>query len=114
MHIVGAMKAISEAERKYIKYSCSKGIRNDGRGLLDLRGVTAESDILPNCNGSSRVSLGSSIDIVCGIKAVVAEYSASDDYVEVGVELAPSCNWTLDEKKTTEIIGKISECIKRL
>lgn len=65
---LGVMKAISESERKYIRLSCNKGIRNDGRGPFDLRSLSAECDILPNCNGSSRVSLGSSVDIVCGIK----------------------------------------------
>jgi exosome complex RNA-binding protein Rrp42 (RNase PH superfamily) len=62
------MKAISEAERKYIRQSCNNGIRNDGRGPLDLRSLSAECDMLPNCNGSSRVSLGNTIDVVCGVK----------------------------------------------
>lgn len=62
------MKTISDSEIEYIVRSCSLGMRNDGRGPFDYRNILVESDIFPHCAGSSRVTIGSAVDVICGVK----------------------------------------------
>ena len=65
------MRIISDAEVEYIVRGCSLGVRSDGRGALDYRHVLVESDIFPHCAGSSRVTIGNAVDVVCGVKVCV-------------------------------------------
>mmetsp|Transcript_24398 Transcript_24398/g.35840 ORF Transcript_24398/g.35840 Transcript_24398/m.35840 type:complete len:302 (+) Transcript_24398:220-1125(+) len=109
------MADISEAEKLFVKHSCSLGVRNDGRNTTDFRSIAVETDIFPHCNGSSRVSIGNSIDVVCGVKVVVTELSGKSDdmYINVTVELPPSAsNNRLDEKRQQEVSSYISDSIK--
>lgn len=62
------MHNISSGEKKFIKQGCADGIREDGRSLVDFRLVTIEGDIMPHCNGSARVTIGNTVDILCSIK----------------------------------------------
>lgn len=62
------MKTISDSEVEYIVRSCGLGMRSDGRGPFDFRNILVESDIFPHCAGSSRVTIGSAVDVICGVK----------------------------------------------
>jgi exosome complex RNA-binding protein Rrp42 (RNase PH superfamily) len=68
------LKNISSAEKDYITEGCSEGIRLDGRGLYDFRVMSVEGDIFPHCNGSCRISIGNSVDILCSIKVFCILY----------------------------------------
>ena len=67
------MRTISDDEVEYIRRSCALGMRNDGRGLFDYRNMLVESDIFPHCAGSSRVTIGSAVDVICGVKVCYVE-----------------------------------------
>lgn len=70
VYFFSAMKSISDSEIDYIVRSCTLGMRNDGRGPIDYRNIQVESDIFPHCAGSSRVTIGSAVDVICGVKVI--------------------------------------------
>lgn len=65
------MHGLSDAERAYIEGGAAKGVREDGRGRLDLRAVTVETNVLGNAAGSARVRIGDVTDVLVGISGVV-------------------------------------------
>ena len=131
------MKTLSDSEVEYVVRSCALGMRNDGRSPVDYRNILVESDIFPHCAGSSRVTIGSAVDVICGVKVrrlflylelvntrfqvmllcwlqVVVGEAGSDDneYVHTSVEFSPSCNLKMDDKATTKYSSHIAEIIK--
>jgi exosome complex component RRP42 len=62
------LRAISTAERTYITSGCNFDIRTDGRGADDYRNVVIENNVFPQANGSSRVRLGDTVDVMCSVK----------------------------------------------
>mmetsp|Transcript_11457 Transcript_11457/g.18687 ORF Transcript_11457/g.18687 Transcript_11457/m.18687 type:complete len:306 (-) Transcript_11457:94-1011(-) len=107
------MKTLSDSEVEYIVRSCSLGMRNDGRSLLDYRNILVESDIFPHCAGSSRVTIGSAADVICGVKVSVSESGAdNNDYIDSSVEFSPSCNLKMSEKAVAKYSFHIAEIIK--
>lgn len=106
------MKTLSDSEVEYIVRSCSLGMRNDGRNLLDFRNILVESDIFPHCAGSSRVTIGSAVDVVCGVKVTVSESgSNNNDYVDSSVEFSPSCNLKMSEKAAAKYSSHVADII---
>jgi exosome complex RNA-binding protein Rrp42 (RNase PH superfamily) len=122
---------ISGTEKDFIRHSCSHNIRYDGRSLttivtlliilllslyirnsLDFRLSQIENDIFPHCNGSSRVSIRNSIDVVCGVKLVVVSGLESSNYASVALDLSPSCLTKVDEAKANEITSRIEEILQ--
>lgn len=110
---IRAMRSLSDSEVEYIVRSCAMGMRSDGRGVVDYRHVLVESDIFPHCAGSSRVTIGSAVDVICGVKVVVGETGSDDnDYVQSSVEFSPSCNLKMDDKASAKYSAHIAEIIK--
>ena len=70
---VGAQNFLSPAELSFVSSSLrlSPPIRPDGRSATQFRPVLAESDILPNTNGSARVCFDDGTEAVVGVKAEV-------------------------------------------
>lgn len=64
---------LSPAELSYLHTSLSQTspIRPDGRSQTDFRSLTAESDILPNANGSARICFADGTEAIVGIKVEV-------------------------------------------
>lgn len=107
------MKTLSDSEVEYIVRSCSLGVRNDGRSLLDYRNILVESDLFPHCAGSSRVTIGSAVDVICGVKVSVSESgSDNDDYIDSSVEFSPSCNLKMSDKSIAKYSYHIADIIK--
>ena len=81
---------LSPAELSYIHSSLSlqPPIRPDGRTPTQFRPLVAESDILPNANGSSRICFADGTEAIAGVKAEV-EKSAWRPIHEHGVHLGP-------------------------
>lgn len=50
-------KMLGEAERAFIIEGVSNEIRTDGRGRLDYRAISIDTNVISHLNGSSRVSL---------------------------------------------------------
>lgn len=83
-----------------------------------MRQVVVESDIFPHCAGSSRVTVGGAVDVICGVKVTVAEGSAKEnEYIQSSVEISQSCSnvmsMKLDEKNSTRISTRIADIIKQ-
>lgn len=96
------IKQISLGEKTYIEQGCRMGMRQDGRGLKlftpwsfnlqsgltdlgDCRTIFIENDILPQANGSSRVKIGDSVDILCSVKVCV-RYLRSESLVYFSID----------------------------
>ncbi|KAF2401247.1 hypothetical protein EJ06DRAFT_581422 [Trichodelitschia bisporula] len=98
---------LSPAELSYIHHSLSLSppIRPDGRSPTEFRPLFAETDILPNTNGSARVCFADGSEAIAGVKAEVErsiarpglDISADDDgeeerhgenaWVEMSIEI---------------------------
>jgi exosome complex RNA-binding protein Rrp42 (RNase PH superfamily) len=82
------------------------------RNPLDFRLSQIENDIFPHCNGSSRVSIRNSIDVICGVKLVVVSGLESTNFASVALDLSPSCLAKVDETKANEITSRIEEILQ--
>ena len=110
--------SISQSEKEYISRGCSEGIRSDGRGALDFRHFTIESDIFPHCSGSARVRVALEVDLVCTTKVELLDVTSTGDHdneddsttvvndslnvVEYSVVFSPSTNMKADERTLDE------------
>ncbi|KAL9094283.1 MAG: hypothetical protein Q9165_003423 [Trypethelium subeluteriae] len=81
---------LSPAELSYIHSSLSlqPPIRPDSRTPTQFRPLVAESDILPNANGSARICFADGTEAITGVK-VQMEKSAWKPSAEHGVHLGP-------------------------
>lgn len=61
---------ISEGEKLFIIHSIEDDCRVDGRRCLESRKFKLETNIIPNCHGSSHVRIGKT-DILVGVKAQI-------------------------------------------
>ena len=66
---------ISSSEKTFIEKGCQEDIRYDGRSSMDYRNISIENNILPHLNGSSRVKIMDSIDIICSVKVIYHRYN---------------------------------------
>eukprot|EP01041_Mallomonas_annulata_P009661 gene9661-20089_t len=106
------LRAISKAEVDYVIQGCDCNIRGDGRASADFRNISVETDILPHVNGSSRVTIGNSTDIICSVKVEVSEPafgSPDTGSFEVSCDISPACNLKMDDRKLQEVGSQISE-----
>ncbi len=62
---------ISRAEKTYIEEGCREGMREDGRGPIDFRTIFVENNIMPHVNGSARVKIADSVDVLCTVKVYI-------------------------------------------
>ena len=107
---------ISESEKQYIVTGISHNIRYDGRGAFDFRSISIEDQILPHLNGSSRVLIGSTTDITCSLKFEIGECSANFDYndmLDVNIDISPSCNLKIDERRIQDYSCNLAEIMKK-
>lgn len=69
---------LSPAELSYLhaSLSLSPPVRPDGRSARQFRPLVAETDILPNANGSARVCFSDGAEAIVGVKAEVERKGA--------------------------------------
>ena len=60
---------LSDAEKLFLVHGIEENCRNDGRMCLDYREFTVRTDIVSSANGSARVKMEGSTDVLVGIKA---------------------------------------------
>ena len=58
-------------KKRIIEY-LAKGKRFDGRGLLDHRDITLETNVIKNAEGSARVKFGDT-EVLVGVKLSIGE-----------------------------------------
>jgi exosome complex RNA-binding protein Rrp42 (RNase PH superfamily) len=85
-------------------------------GCEDFRSITVDSNIFPQVNGSSRVRIGDSVDVICSVKADVTEPSndaPSRGILSVDVEISPVCKIGLNEDSTLIDTDLIADSIEK-
>lgn len=119
----------SRTEKAYIETSCAQNIRGDGREQRDIRSMSVELDILPQCNSSCRLCIGSGTDLICSVK-VFANFprsahpnligtrqlevseplalSPTEGILEVTAEFSPSINLRTDKRRLQMCGGRIA------
>ena len=98
---------VSATEASFVVAGCNDGIRNDGRDITDFRCLQIENNIFPHCNGSSRLKLCDSTDILCSIKAEVTEFDRQDSTSKIIIKvLKRNLELMKRSKKCTFIIYK--------
>lgn len=110
------MPGISKDEKAYITLGCEQNIRSDGRSCEDFRTITVDSNIFPQVNGSARVRIGDSVDVICSIKADVAEPendNPNKGIFSVDVEISPVCQIGLSDDSPLVDTDIIAEAIEK-
>lgn len=109
------LKPISNSEKKFIIQGCNADVRTDGRSNRDFRNIYVENYVLVHVNGSSRVKIGDAIDIMCSVKVETAEPTTAEPaqgLLEVYVDISPSCNLKLDDRRSANVASQISQFIQ--
>lgn len=70
---------ISDDEKLFLITGVESGIRNDGRSCEDFRPIILERGVLSGTNGSCRVQLGQTTDVLVGIKLELESYDAKTE-----------------------------------
>ncbi|MDD5181987.1 MAG: exosome complex protein Rrp42 [Candidatus Nanoarchaeia archaeon] len=89
---------IRDNSKGYILELAKKGVRDDGRGLLNYRDIKIEYDISNNAEGSAAVTIGKT-RVVCGVKLSTGEpYPDKPDEgsIVVNAEFAPISSPTFE------------------
>ncbi len=59
------MEGLDIVKSHYVKELIAKGIREDGRGVLDFRNITIATNIISHAEGSAQVDLGNTRVLAC-------------------------------------------------
>uniref|UniRef100_A0A8R1DJ56 Ribosomal RNA-processing protein 42 n=1 Tax=Caenorhabditis japonica TaxID=281687 RepID=A0A8R1DJ56_CAEJA len=70
---------LSDDEKLFLITGAEADVRNDGRGCLDFRQIVLERGVLANTNGSCRVQLGRTTDVLAGIKLELESYDPTTE-----------------------------------
>jgi exosome complex component RRP42 len=101
--------AISGPERAYIEEGVSHGVRMDGRGCLDRRGLELFLDAVPGSFGSARVRSGGSEALAC----VRCDRISGAGIVRVRVECW-SAAVLAGLRQRREVESELSACLSQL
>jgi exosome complex RNA-binding protein Rrp42 (RNase PH superfamily) len=106
---------VSDAEIAFVSSGCQAKLRYDGRGPSDCRSISLENNIFPHLNGSSRVKISDSIDVICSLKLEIAEPNMAtpdEGLLEIHVDISPSCRISLDDRSLQAIGLQISSSLQ--
>ncbi|EGT33020.1 CBN-EXOS-7 protein [Caenorhabditis brenneri] len=70
---------LSDDEKLFLIAGVEADIRNDGRSCQDFRTIVLERGVLSGTNGSCRVQLGQTTDILTGIKLELESYDSATE-----------------------------------
>ncbi|CAB3397485.1 unnamed protein product [Caenorhabditis bovis] len=65
---------LSDDEKLFLISGCEENLRNDGRACCDYRQIILERGVLSGTDGSCRVQLGHTTDVLAGIKLELEQY----------------------------------------
>eukprot|EP01033_Poteriospumella_lacustris_P007718 gene7717-5548_t len=81
----------------------------------DFRTITVDSNVFPQVNGSSRVRIGDSVDVICSIKADATKPlpdKPNQGIISVDIEISPVCKIGLSEDSPLINSDLIAEAIE--
>lgn len=112
------MIPISNAEKSYIKSGITQNLREDGRKNLDFRSFKAETNVIPQTNGSARVRLGKT-EVLIGVKVEIGDPEPAfpdEGRAELYIEISPSVSKEFEEKRggTEKLESALVSCLKLL
>ena len=87
---------LSIAELEYILQGAAADAREDGRGLLDVRDMVLELNVLPQASGSSRLRTRGGPEVIVGVVAVLSEpdpATRDSGRVTISVDVGGHDNW---------------------
>jgi exosome complex RNA-binding protein Rrp42 (RNase PH superfamily) len=109
--------AISSGEKSYLVLGVEQGLRHDGRGVLDFRGFSIRGGVLPQCNGSARISVeGGKTTILAAVKVEVGEPKPSrpaEGWVETHVDCSSSLFARSDDPSRSGVAAKLGQLLQR-
>jgi exosome complex component RRP42 len=106
---------IRDNSKEYILELAKKGVRDDGRKLLNYRDIKIEYDISNNAEGSAAVTMGKT-RVVCGVKLETGEpYADKPDEgsIIVNAEFAPISNSSFEPGAPGEDSIELSRVVDR-
>jgi exosome complex component RRP42 len=109
---------ISASEAAYAIQGAEQNLRCDGRGRLDFRPITVETGVLPQSNGSARVSLGNgATDVIASVKVEIGAPRAdkpNQGRIEVSAECSPSVSPKFERRVAESVNARLSQMLDRL
>ncbi|KAJ2785982.1 hypothetical protein H4R18_000197 [Coemansia javaensis] len=112
---------LSPAEQDYITRGVEKGLRADGRGGLDRREVSLQTNMISQANGSARCRtghLGVGTDVLVGVKAEVRTWTAGEPEdrgaVECSVECSPSAAQKFEGRGADDLNVELTQLLDRI
>jgi exosome complex component RRP42 len=110
-------RAISASEKSFIVAACKSEVRYDGRDGVRFRPWSIENNVLPHVHGSARLTIGDSTSILAAVKLEVIEAvydKPNEGQFEVGVDISPSCNVMIDERRLGDTAADIAHQLQRV
>ncbi len=89
---------ISTITEQYIRERLTKGVRENGRGMMSFRDINLEIGKIPNAEGSAEINLGNT-KVLVGIKMDVGEPmrdKPDEGSIMTGAELLPLAHHSYD------------------
>ena len=110
------MLKISQGEREYLIQGVEKGLRNDGRGVLQQRPFSLTVGSLGQANGSCSLQLAGT-DVLVGIKFEIVEPDQdrpSEGRLEIKVECCPSASPEFEGRGAADLNAELELSLRRL
>mmetsp|Transcript_34324 Transcript_34324/g.45394 ORF Transcript_34324/g.45394 Transcript_34324/m.45394 type:complete len:297 (+) Transcript_34324:199-1089(+) len=108
----------SKSEKEFILLGIDQGIRTDGRGRLDYRPVSVETNVLPQSNGSARVVLSyGATNIIAASKVEVGPPRLdcpNEGRVEVAVQVSNALFRKFDDRASQDADAELSQALARV
>jgi hypothetical protein len=112
-----ALIALSDGERKYILEGVTADVRLDGRSRLDYRYVAVECGLLPQANGSARVTLvNGNTEVLAAVKVELVEPepdAPAAGSIEFSVECWTSASPHFQGRGATDINAELTAALTR-
>ncbi|CAG9461666.1 unnamed protein product [Pedinophyceae sp. YPF-701] len=106
---------MSEGERAWVLEGVATGVRGDGRKAEDFRRIAIETGVIPQANGSAKVSLGDT-QVLVGVKAELATPSpdAPDrGFLRFSVECPAVASPMYIGKRGQEAANELAQSLER-
>ncbi|XP_056154577.1 exosome complex component RRP42 [Lampris incognitus] len=107
---------LSEAEKVYILQGIRDDLRVDGRSCEDYRLMEIETGVVPNTDGSSKVTLGNSV-ILVGIKADIGKpkpVMPDEGYLEFFVDCSANATPEFEGRGGEELGTELSNTLYKV
>lgn len=111
------MVGLSVGEKHFIQGGIAQDVRTDGRKRLTYRPIRVETGVIPQANGSARVTLGAT-DVIASVKAELGKPNPSQPdkgkvsiHVDCSPTAAPMFEGRGGEELSTELSAALQHCL---